>query len=32
LRRSARSSEIYIDFVQHGLAALIGISEAMETT
>lgn len=31
LRRSARSSEIYIDFVQHGLAALIGISEAIGT-
>jgi AMMECR1 domain-containing protein len=32
LRRSARSSEIYVDFVQHGLAALIGIGDAMEAT
>jgi orotate phosphoribosyltransferase/AMMECR1 domain-containing protein len=32
LRRSARSSEIYIDFVQHGLAALIGIGEAIGTS
>ncbi|HEV7876592.1 AMMECR1 domain-containing protein [Bradyrhizobium sp.] len=30
LRRSARASEICIDFVQHYLAALIGIREAAE--
>jgi orotate phosphoribosyltransferase len=30
LRRSARSSEVCVDFVQHYLAALIGIREAAE--
>ena len=30
LRRSSRASEIYVDFVQHYLAAIIGIREATE--